>query len=127
MPPTHYARSSERCSERPIYWLGDTANRQLRRSSDQLVERLRYRRATPRELRELAAIERAQRELTALWRARLRTELEEITTALGVCKVQAEELVRLIADEPLRCLNPADLIALRQNEPQWDPWDGRGS
>ena len=65
-------------------------------------------------------IAKARAELRALYRARLRVELEDVADSLSVVKLQAEELVFDGLD--LSSLNPDDLIELRRREPDWTPW-----
>jgi hypothetical protein len=101
-------------------WIGHTGIRALTERRDALIER-GYERAQSRiELAELRTTRKALAEMGALYKAHLRSEIEDAANPLDVVKLQAEELADAGLD--LSCLNPDDLIALRGREPGWTPW-----
>jgi hypothetical protein len=101
-------------------WFGHTGIRNLTRRALALNARGRRSKLTVPEADALRAIPKALAELRALYRARLRVELEDVEDSLSVVKLQAEELVH--DGLSLDCLNPEDLMMLRKREPDWTPW-----
>ena len=98
-------------------WPGHLARQILTDRLADLEQRGRRRRATTVELGEYATCRRSLAEISALYRARLRCEIEQVTDPLRVVAVQADELAR--SNLGLRCLNEDDLREIRDRWPDW--------